>query len=286
MAAMMLLAATSCSNESGETVGNAQTEETVVPVKVHVGDFRAQTRTEQDVADYSGVKAVTLAFYRGSSEVLKITQLRTDASTYSTFGEFECALPMGSYTMVVLAYGKDADDELVLTSPTEAEYIGAHARETFAATQTVNINNAAAVNISATLDRIVSKLSVYSSDGRADQATSIRMSFSAGGKAFSPTTGLAISNTGFANTLGISTAVGQTTGSSTYLFLASDEQKIDVTIETLDSDGKTLISKTIKNVPFKRNRLTKLTGSMYSNDALSGTFKVNTDWLPDYSASF
>ena len=70
------------------------------------------------------------------------------------------------------------------------------------------------------------------------------------------------------------------------LFLNTDEQDIDVTIETLDADGNTLFSKTIENVPFKRNRVTKLTGAMYTNEALSGTFQIETAWLDEHNANF
>lgn len=112
------------------------------------------------------------------------------------------------------------------------------------------------------------------------------MTFSAGGKDFNPTTGLAITNTGFANMVGNSAAVGTASSSISYLFLASDEQNINVTIETLNADGDVLFSKTVNNVPFKRNRITKLTGAMYTNEALSGTFKVETDWLDPYNANF
>lgn len=56
------------------------------------------------MADYDGVKAITLAFFNGTTEVYKTTQFRADNTTYTTFGEFDCTLPMGSYTMVVLGY--------------------------------------------------------------------------------------------------------------------------------------------------------------------------------------
>ena len=59
-----------------------------------------------------------------------------------------------------------------------------------------------------------------------------------------------------------------------------------MTIETLDAQGNTLLIKTVNNVPFKRNRVTKLTGAMYTNEALSGTFQVETAWLDEYSANF
>ena len=129
-------------------------------------------------------------------------------------------------------------------------------------------------------------LTVQSTDGKVAGVTNVRMTFSAGGKDFNPTTGFAITNTGIVNTVGNSAAVGTTSSSSTYLFLATDEQEIDVTIETLDADGNTLFSKTIEDVPFKRNRLTKLTGAMYTNEALSGSFQVNTDWLDEEDVAF
>ena len=89
-----------------------------------------RTRAAQDVADYNDVNAVTLAFYNGSTEVEKVTQLKSDGSTYTTFGEFSLSLPMGTYTMVALAYYTNEKSVLTLTSPTEASY-NTRARETF-----------------------------------------------------------------------------------------------------------------------------------------------------------
>jgi len=273
-------------------VNNAQMEEAVAPVKVHVNGFSVSqenyptTRAAQDVADYTGVKAVTLAFYNGSTEVYKHEQVRGALEEGETLGEFDCSLPMGSYTMVVIARGQGDGDVFTLTSPTEAAYTSDHSRETFAYTQAVNITSTSAVDISATLNRIIAKLQVLSSDGRTANATNVRMTMSAGGKSFNPTTGLATSNTGFVNTVPISTAAGVTSNSVSYLFLTGDEQTMNVTIETLDSEGNTLFSKTVNNVPFKRNRVTKLTGAMYTNEAASGAFQLETAWLEDYNGNF
>ena len=292
-AAMALMAA-SCTNESLDSSVNNFNVQALAPVKVHVDGFSVsheefsgtRTRSAQDVADYNDVNAVTLAFYGADgTEVEKVTQLRSDGSTYTTFGEFSLSLPMGSYTMVALAYYTNENSVLTLTSPTEASF-NVRVRETFAYTQTVNISNTNAVDISATLNRIVSMLTVVSTDGKTADVSNVRMTFSAGGKDFNPTTGLAITTTGLINTVGNSAAVGATSTSSTMLFLNTDEQDIDVTIETLDADGNTLFSKTIENVPFKRNRVTKLTGAMYTNEALSGTFQIETAWLDEHNANF
>ena len=192
---------------------------------------------------------------------------------------------MGSYTMVAVAYYTNENSVLTLTSPTEASF-NVRARETFAYTQSVTISNTNAVDISATLNRIVSMLTVKSSDGKTGDVSNVRMTFSAGGKDFNPTTGLAITTTGLTNTVGNSAAEGATSTSSTMFFLNTDEQNINVTIETLDAQGNTLLSKTVNNVPFQRNRVTKLTGAMYTNEALSGTFQVETAWLDEYNANF
>ena len=293
MAAFVLLAA-ACSNESVELSEKATASEPLAPVKVHVDGFsvsqtdfsEARTRAAQDVADYNGVNAVTLVFYNGSTEVEKITQLKNSMPAGKTFGEFELSLPMGTYTMVAVAYYNSDASPLELTSPTVAAFTGVRAYETFTYTQAVNITNTSAVDISATLSRIVSQLKVVSTDGKTADVTNVRMTFSAGGKDFNPSTGGAITNTGFANTVSNSASVGATSTSLSFLFLATDEQNLDVTIETLDVDGAVLFSKTVTNVPFKRNRITKLTGAMYTNEALSGTFKVETAWLDEHNVSF
>ena len=268
--------------------GSCRKDTGFAPVKVHVNGFAISQeefsfKTAQDVADYNDVNAVTLAFYKADgTEAYKTTQTKNEAD----FGEFSLSLPMGTYTMVAVAYYNSDASPLELTSPTVAAYTGTRAYETFAATQEVMISNTNAVDISATLDRVVTQLKVVSTDGKTADVSNVRMTFSAGGKDFNPSTGLTITNTGFANTVGNSAAVGATSTSLSFLFLATDEQNMNVTIETLDADGNTLFSKTVNNVPFKRNRVTKLTGAMYTNTSTTGSFQVNTDWLTEENVSF
>ena len=281
LAGLCLLAA-SCSTETVEDVMNQQV---LAPVTVSVNDFSMSqegfptTRATTPVVNYNGVKVLTLAFYSGSVEMCKLTQLKDDATTYTTFGEFNLSLPKGSYTMVVLGYVLYDDDALTLTSPTQAEYTNGCIRETFAATQAVNVTSTTALNLTATLNRIIACLQVISTDGKAANVSKVRMTFSAGGKKFSPDTGLATANTGSVSTVNNSAAVGATSTSTGYVFLSGDEQTMDVTIETLDADGYTIYSTVVENVPFQRNRRTKLTGSIYPTAPTSSSFQVNTTWL-------
>jgi hypothetical protein len=278
MVATLIIAA--CSSDSIEQ--NA--EQALAPVSVRVDgfsvsqeDFPGITRATA-VGSYNGVQSLTLVFYASNgTEVYKSTQSKNEAD----FGEFSLSLPIGSYTMVVLGYVLYDDDELTLTSPTQAEWTNGCIRETFAATQVVNVTNTTALNLTATLDRIVTCLQVISTDGRTANVNKVRMTFSAGGKRFSPTSGLATVNTGSVSTVGNSATVGTSSTSKGYVFLATDEQTMDVTIETLDAEGAVLFSKTVNNVPFKRNRVTKLTGAIYGASATAGSFQVNTDWLDE-----
>ena len=277
----------SCNNESDTNTKSVQ----LAPVHVQINDFdvsvesMAPTRAARPVADYDNVKAVTLAFYAGDTEVCKTTQYRESLGEGETFGQVDLSLPLGSYTMVALAYGFQDGDVLTLTSPTLAAYTGDHTRETFAATQAVNIVNTTPVNINATLNRIMAKVDVNSTDLRPAEAHSVRVTFSAGSKSFNPTTGLAVGNAGFSNKLDIKKAVGEKTSTGSYVFLAADEQAVDVTIEVLNSGGTAIFTKQVTNVPLKRNRLTTLTGAMYTNKG-NAAFLVNTDWETGNTINF
>ena len=285
----LVFLAASCSKDQ-ELSGNDN--EQLVPVKVHVNDFSitmeefASARAQETPESYNGVKALTLAFYTSTgAEQYKETQLRADHTNYTTFGDFSLNLPMGTYTMVVLGYALYDDDELTLTSPTQAAFTVGDARETFAATQEVNITSTSAVEVSATLSRILAKLRVLSIDGKTANAVKVRMTFSAGGKAFNPTTGLATVNTGSTSTVNIGAAVGASSTSAGYVFLAEDEQTMNVTIDVLNAQGTSISHKVVNNVSFKRNRTTVISGALYTSGA-SSTFLLNTDWLPDYSLTF
>ena len=277
----------SCNNESDTNTKSVQ----MTPVHVQINDFdisvqsMAPTRAANPLAEYDKVKAITLAFYDGNTEVYKTTQYRESLGGGETFGEFDLSLPLGSYTMVALAYGFREGDVLTLTSPTLAAYAGDHNRETFAVTQAVNIANTTAVNINATLNRIVAKLDVNSTDGRPAQASSIRVTFSGGSKSFNPTTGLAVGNAGFSNVVSISAAVGNATSSGSYVFLATDEQTVDVTIEVLNSENTAIFTKQISDVPLKRNVTTILTGSMYTNNG-NASFLINSEWGTQTNINF
>lgn len=290
----MLLLAASCSNEN-ESVEQFVDSQAFAPVTIRVSDFSmsfenltstTQTRST-DVASYNGLKVITLAFYSGDTKVYESTQLRADETTYTTFGHFSCNLPIGSYKMVVIGRDLSDGDIFTLTSPTEAAYTSEKVRETFSAVQDVTISNSSAQNLTVTLNRVVSMLKIVSSDKRTADATQIKTTFSAGGKSFNPSTGLATSDEGFWVKNHPSTAVGATISVFSYAFLTTDEQEMDITLEIQDEDGNTLFTKFIPNIILKRNRKTTLTGPVFTPISVTNSsFSVETDWLDELFVTF
>lgn len=273
----LVLLLTACSKESTatDTTGTAT-------VKVTFNDFTISTEdfpTKDAVAAYTGVKAMTLAFFDAQGNaVYNTTQLRADNTTYTTFGEFSTELPMGSYTMVALGYG--SEQPITLNGATEAVYTADRVRETFVVSQTVNVTSTNAMTINAAMDRVVSKVIVRSTDNRPSDVDSIRVTFAAGGRGVNPQTGLATTNSGFANTVAPTTAVGAPVSTINYLFLNTDQQSMSITVDALRADGTAVYHKVANAVPLQRNKVTVLRGQMFTAGA-NGGFTVNTSWIGD-----
>ena len=226
-------------------------------------------------------------FYdEAGSVVYSATQIKSDNTTFTTFGEFTCSLPVGNYTMVAIARSYFDGDAFTITSPTEAAYTSERPRETFCATQSVTVTNTTPLDLNVTLSRISSMLRIVSTDGRPASATKVRTTFAKGGKGFNPTTGLALTDTGFSQTNTPSTAVDSTIKVSSYPFLYTDEETMNITIQVLDADDNVLVTKVVNNVPMKRNCKTTLQGAVFSADASSAGFLLETSWLADSTITF
>lgn len=275
----------SCNKQVEKEVEELQSQN-LVPVAVRVSDFfitqeefenSAKTRALYSVEDYQGITILTLLFYKGTTEVYKCTQVKADPSTYTTFGGFSTSLPMGDYTMLVI--GNGGSNVPTITGKTSATYGENTVGDTYVDSQEVNIHNTSAISLEATLNRVNSMIAISSTDVLTADAPKVRITTTTGGKSFNPITGFATVNTGFSSVITPSSAVGNAVNVGIYLFLATDEQTTDVTIETLDADDNTLFSKTIQNVSVQRNRRTIFKGAMYTNNSLTTAFQVESDWM-------
>ena len=292
--ASLCLFAVSCSNETIESDnGVTNAEKVLAPVTVRVNGFSVTqeemasggtTRAAQTAASYTDVGAIDLAFYSGGTEVYKHTQLRDDNTTYTTFGEFSCNLPIGTYTMVAIARGYFDGDVFTMTSPTAAGYTSERPRETFCASQSVTVT-AAGADASVTMNRIITQLNIISTDQISSGVAKIRTTYGGGSKSFDPTSGLATDDNGFSLTNNPTVQDGHL-GICNFAFLATDEETMTITIEALDADNHVLFTKSVPGVPLKRNRQTTLTGAIFTASASSAAFQVETAWIEGNTVNF
>ena len=292
--ASLCLFAVSCSNETIESDnGVTNAEKVLAPVTVRVNGFSVTqeemasggtTRAAQTAASYTDVGAIDLAFYSGGTEVYKHTQLRGDNTTYTTFGEFSCNLPIGTYTMVAIARGYFDGDVFTMTSPTAAGYTSERPRETFCASQSVTVT-AAGADASVTMNRIITQLNIISTDQISSGVAKIRTTYGGGSTSFAPTSGLATDDNGFSLTNSPAVQDGHL-GICNFAFLATDEETMTITIEALDADNHVLFTKSVPGVPLKRNRQTTLTGAIFTASASSAAFQVETAWIEGNTVNF
>ena len=298
MAGLVLLTA-ACSTDENDGVKVEKPIENPVeataPVTVQVNDFSvtmtdftnapAMTRSAVDAANFADVKCVTLAIYAGDEEVYKATQIKGDG-TYTTFGVFSFNIPIGTYTLVAIGRNYWTGDEFVLNSPSSAGYTSERPRETFCHTRSVTVTNTTPLSLNVTLSRVIAQLYIHSTDGRSAGVTKIRTTYAAGSKSFNPTTGLALDDNGFSQTNNPSTAVNSPIDIVSDVFLTTDEQTMDITIEALDASNNVLFTKVVTDVPLQRNRKTTLSGAIFTAGSSSTGIKLETDWLDDNTVDF
>lgn len=284
----------SCSEE----VMDSENQTVYAPVSVQVSDFSMSvnefpnpsgTRAPESPASYANVKALTLAFYASDgTEMYSATQLKSDNTTFTTFGQFSCELPVGSYTLVVVGRDVFDGDVFTLTSATVAAYTSEWPRETFAGTQNVTVTSANPLNLSITLNRINTNLTISSTDLLPVGVTKLRTTYSAGCKGFNPSTGLATNTSGFSVTNNIpESRVGKTVSIANNAFLGTDEQTMNITLEALDSEDNVLCTKLVEGVPLKRNRKTTLQGHVFTpSTASQAAFTLETGWIEGNSVDF
>jgi hypothetical protein len=141
------------------------------------------------------------------------------------------------------------------------------------------------LDLSVTLNRIVTMLIIHSTDTRPTGANKVRTTYTEGCKSFNPTTGLAINDNGFSLTNSPHNSDGHLSIFS-FVFLASDEETMDITIEALDVNNNVLFTKVVQNVTLKRNRKTTLTGAIFTASPTSSSFLLETEWLPGNNMNF
>ena len=274
-AAALLMAA--CSQQP------ASKNEKMVDVTFDVsGDFSLSTTpiaTRALDADGKSMTDVWVLDYVGTELKQQVHQAATDAD----FGSPTLSLSVGAHTLYFVASrGTDAvldTDARTLTF--------SKVNDTFWAAKALNVSGTTGTQAVA-LDRIATKLRITFSDAIPTGAATFNITPAQWHYGFNYTSGEPTTATAQQPiTVNIPSSYIGLTGQSVSLFgfSGSADFTTDVAIDCQDADSHVLGAATVPSVQIKRNRISALTGSLFSKTSTIG-FTLNTEWLDDYEMTF
>ena len=274
--------ATACNNE--EAIQEQPTEKAHVKL---VCGMQVETRA----ALTANSKALTDLYILDYDKTTgKLLQVLHQTSTATDFAEPDLTLDYGEHTLKVVATRSqeptlwDAQkitwqvEPNILTPITASQPVALTATktsDTFGAEKDVSVGaGTATVNIA--LDRLVAKLSVNSTDVFPDDCTTITLDFQEH-KALSWATMDVIEAVGNQRISDVQHLRGTTDNTLSYFLLVPKAgYKTDITF-TMNSTDAPYATITIPEVPFERNKITTITGSLYNHNQHM-IMTVNDEW--------
>ena len=274
--------ATACNNE--EAIPQQPTEKAHVKL---VCGMQVETRAALTANSKALTDLYILDYDKATGKLLQVLH---QTSTATDFAEPDLTLDYGEHTLKVVATRSQEPtlwdvgnitwpiEPNILTPITASQPVALTATktsDTFGAEKDVSVGaGTATVNIA--LDRLVAKLSVNSTDVFPDDCTTITIDFQEY-KALSWATMDVIEAVGNQRISDVQHLRGTTDNTLSYFLLVPKAgYKTDITF-TMNSTDAPYATITIPDVPFKRNKITTITGSLY-NHQQHMIMTVNDEW--------
>ena len=273
---------TACNNE--EVIQEQPTENAHVKL---VCGMQVETRAALTANSKTMTDLYILDYDKATGKLLQVLH---QTSTATDFAEPDLTLDYGDHTLKVVATRSqeptlwDAGnitwpiEPNILTPITSSQPVALTATktsDTFGAEKDVSVGvGTATVNIA--LDRLVAKLSVNSTDVFPDDCTTITIDFQEY-KALSWATMDVIEAVGNQRISDVQHLRGTTDNTLSYFLLVPKSgYNTDITF-TMNSTDAPYATITVPDVPFERNKITTITGSLYSHQQRM-TMTVNDEW--------
>ena len=221
----------------------------------------------------------------------KLLQVLHQTSTAADFAEPDLTLDYGEHVLKVVATRSQEPtlwdsgnntwtvEPNILTPVTATQPVmltSTKTSDTFGAEKEVSVGIGTATTVSITLDRLVAKLSVNSTDVFPDDCTTITIDFQEH-KAMSWATMDVIDAVENQRISDVQHLRGTTDNTLSYFLLGPKAgYKTDITF-TMNSTDAPYATITITDVPFERNKITTITGSLYNHNQRM-TMTVNDEW--------
>jgi len=276
LASLMLLA---CSSHDDEFVNENESKDVAFILR---GDFSFDITpfTRSLEADGYAMTDVWVLDYVDGELKQQVHQTSSDAN----FGSPSISLGYGLHHLYfVTSRG---------TSPvldTDASTLSfSRVSDTFWKDYELTVTSSTFSTISVELDRIVTKLRITITDAVPDDAATFNITPHTWYYGFNYKTGAPIAATTDAtSTINIpSSSLGQqNVVMSMFSFSPASDWHTNVTLDSKTSASVVIGNASVANVPFARNRITNVTGDLYSRVSTTG-MTLNTDWLDSYTAEW
>ena len=277
-----------CSSES-----NSVDENGLVPVQVTFSGLDVSvvpdgSRGLTTRATVSGAKVDRIALKIFDTSGKEIYSVVKDNPNEEGFDKVKCLLHVGDYKFVAVAHkAKTAVSKAaVITSPTVATLGETNVPSSvYSKVMDVTVSGNTTQDVTIAFGkRITSSFELNVTDDYPDEIENVEIILNpskdqaANPYAFNPSTGCAASaltyNASFnRKSFSVKSFTGKTLSIS--LFLTSDEQKMNVTINMKNSDGITLYTRTLNDVTFRQHTSTIAKGTFFSSQ-VSGSFTFDT----------
>lgn len=273
---------TACNNE--EAIREQPTEKAHVKL---VCGMQVETRAALTANGKALTDLYILDYDKATGKLLQVLH---QTSTATDFAEPDLTLGYGDHTLKVVATRSqeptlwDAGnitwqiEPNILTPITASQPVALTATktsDTFGAEKDVSVG-AGTATVSIALNRLVAKLSVNSTDVFPDDCTTITLDFQEH-KALSWATMDVIESVGNQRISDVQHLRGTTDNTLSYFLLVPKAgYKTDITF-TMNSTDAPYATITIPDVPFERNKITTITGSLYSHQQRM-VMTVNDEW--------
>ena len=265
---MTVVAVLACGCEYVEEVdGVSEKPSKRVRFSVSDGDGWSVTRSLE--ADGVGMTDLWLFDYVDGELVRTLHQSGEDAD----FGEPVLQMGYGRHTVYFVASrGKSP-------SVDGTQVTWSQPSDTFWKSVSVTVGDGSRRSVSVTLDRVVTKLRVLINDAIPDGAATLVMKPASWWYGLDYVTGAAVSSSDAERSVSLPVSSVGTEGLGVSFFGMSDDDEwmTDLSVTVNDNDGGVLGTVSLADVPFERNRVTTVSGSLFS---AGGTFSVslNETW--------
>ncbi len=223
----------------------------------------------------------------------RLLQVLHQTSTATDFAEPDLTLDYGEHTLKVIATRSDRPTLLdaasapwtatanVLTPVSAASVPVAitadKTSDTFGAQQDITVGTGQGQTVSITLERLVAKLVVNSTDDFPAECSTITLDMDEY-KSFSWTDFSVIDCAKNQRITDVSALAGQHATTINYFFLVPDGgYATDITFTTNSTTGTPYSTITVADVPLERNKVTTITGSLY-NHQMGFSVALNDEW--------